>query len=95
MLRTLVALKSMPVTRAAGQRTACLAACDVPQPAMRIVRSSVYGLVGPEQVKVRAAPVAVLPAQPVVVEIVDRRRIRIALVEVLDRSCHAFAHGRC
>ena len=30
--RTLVALKSMPVTRAAGQRRACLAACDVPQP---------------------------------------------------------------
>ena len=37
---TLVALKSMPVTRAAGQRNACLAACDVPQPATRMEWSS-------------------------------------------------------
>ena len=34
--RTLVALKSMPVTLAAGQRMACLAACEVPQPATRM-----------------------------------------------------------
>ena len=38
--RTLVALKSMPVTRAAGQRKAYLAACDVPQPATRMEKSS-------------------------------------------------------
>ena len=29
-----------------GQRAACFAACDVPQPATRIVRASVYGLSG-------------------------------------------------
>ena len=36
VLRTLIALKSIPVTRASGQRSACLAACEVPQPAIRI-----------------------------------------------------------
>ena len=82
--RTLVALKSMPVTLAFGQRTACLAACDVPQPATRIVWSSLYSGARPEEVKVRAASAAVLPTQPIAVQIVDRPRIRIPLVEILD-----------
>ena len=55
MQRTLVALKSMPVTRAAGQRKACFAACDVPQPATRIDKIFPVGLRGPEQVVVRTA----------------------------------------
>ena len=52
MCRTLVALKSIPTTRAAGQRAACFAACDVPQPAMRVcARSSVNGLCGQKRWK--------------------------------------------
>ena len=47
--------------------------------------------VGPEHVKVGAPAVAVLPALPVVVERFDRRRIRVALVEVLDSASHALA----
>ena len=38
--RTPVALTSIPVTRASGQRSACLAAWDVPHPAIRIDGSS-------------------------------------------------------
>ena len=43
---TLVALKSMPVTRARGQRSATFAACDVPQPATKMAGSSRSGRAG-------------------------------------------------
>ena len=59
--RTLVALKSIPVTRAAGQRIACLAACDVPQPGDQDGVVFPVGSRRPEQMKVRAAPVRILP----------------------------------
>ena len=91
MCWTLVALTSIPMTRAAGQRAACFAACDVPHPAMRIVRASVYGFVRPEQMEIRAAPIPVLPAPAIGVEIVDRPRIRVAFVEVLDHRRHVLA----
>ena len=48
-------------------------------------------LVRPEQVEVRAAPVAVLPAASIVVEVVGRPRIRIPFVEIPDRRRHVFA----
>ncbi len=43
---TPVALTSIPVTRALGQRSACLAAWDVPHPAIRMDGSSRYGRAG-------------------------------------------------
>ena len=45
-------------------------------------------LLRPEQVKVRAASVLVLPPSSIVVEIVGRPRIRIPFVEVLDCCRH-------
>src|SRR5688572_10359334 len=51
--------------------------------------------VRPEEMKVRTAHGAVLPAPAVVVEIVDRPGIRVALVEVLDGNLHAMPlHAR-
>ena len=93
--RTLVALKSIPTTRAAGQRARgvlrrlrCSAAGDEDRALFRV------RLVRPEQVEVRAAPVRVLPAPSIVVEIVDRPRIRIPFVEVLDCRRHVMAGSR-
>ena len=61
------------------RRLRCSAAGDENRALFRV------GLVRPEQVEVRAASVGVLPAPPIVIEIVDRPRIRIPFVEVLDR----------
>ena len=67
------------------RRLGCSAACHEDR-ALFCVR-----LVRPEQVEVSAASVLVLPAPLIVIEIVDRPRIRILFVEVLDRCRHVIA----
>ena len=75
------------------RRLRCSAAGDHNRALFRV------GLVRPEKVEVRAAPVVVLPAPPVPFEIVDRPRVRIAFVEILDRGLHVLplrpAGARC
>ena len=92
--RTLVALKSIPITCAAGARSGVLgrlrgaAAGDEDR--------ALFGvwLVRLEEMKVSATPARVLPAPPVVVEIIDRPRVRVTFVEVLDRGRDVIAGSR-
>ena len=67
----LVELKSMPITRAEGQRIACLAACEVPQPAISMVAIFAIRPGRPEQVMINAPSLRVLPQAAICVETLD------------------------
>ncbi len=94
----LALLKSMPVTRAFGQRIAYLAAWDVPQPAIRMLAIVAILFLWPKKMELGAST-RFVPRAAITLQVGDGLRIRVLLVKVADLrgdgSAGEFIADRC